>query len=80
MALMDGVWFALNNGNGRAASREVCWYLGGGQAFGDLRVDYCHDGGHSIKSRQRDTILGRWDGHTLNLGGVEGWLRSIVAL
>ena len=24
----------------------------------------------SIKSLQRDAIVGRWDGHTLNLGGV----------
>ena len=38
--------------------------------YGDFRVDYFHDGRHSIKSLQRDAILGRWDGHTLNLGGV----------
>ena len=24
----------------------------------------------SIKSLQRDAIVGRWDGHALNLGGV----------
>jgi len=38
--------------------------------YGDFRVDFFHDGRHSIKSLQRDAIVGHWDGHTLNLGGV----------
>jgi hypothetical protein len=40
---------------------------------------FLNDGSSGEKSLQRDAIVGRWDGHTLNLDGV-GRLRSIVAL
>ena len=36
-------------------------------AFG---IECFNDGDSSEKSQQRDAIVGRWDGHTLNLGGV----------
>ena len=50
--------------------------------YGDFRVDFFHDGRHSIKSLQRDAVVGHWDGHTLNLGGVGRMAavhRSVVA-
>ena len=31
---------------------------------------FLDDGNSGEKSLQRDAIVGRWDGHTLNLGGV----------
>ena len=49
---------------------------------GDFRVDFFHDGRNSIKSLQRDGIVGHWDGHTRNLGGVGRMAaehRSVVA-
>ena len=34
-------------------------------------IEFFNDGDSSEKSQQRDAIVGRWDGHTLNyLGGV----------
>ena len=33
-------------------------------------IEFFNDGDSSEKSQQRDAIEGRWDGHTLNLGGV----------
>ena len=45
----------------------------------DFGMIFLDDGNSGEKSLQRDAIVGRWDGHTLNLGGV-GRLRSIVAL
>ena len=45
-------------------------------------IDFFRGGDDSIKSLQRDAIVGRWDGHTLNLGGVSRMAaehRSVVA-
>ena len=56
--------------------------VGDGQTLGDFSVDFFHDGRHSIKSLQRDAVVGHWDGHTLNLGGVGRMAaehRSVVA-
>ena len=36
-------------------------------AFG---IEFFNDGNSGEKSLQQDAIVGRWDGHTLNLGGV----------
>jgi len=33
-------------------------------------MNFLDDGNSSEKSLQRDAIVGRWDGHTLNSGGV----------
>ena len=40
------------------------------QRYWHFRTDFYHDNNSSVKSLQRDAIVGRWDGHTLNLGGV----------
>ena len=47
-----------------------------------LPIDFFRGGNGSIKSLQRDAIVGRWGGHTLNLGGVDRMAaehRSVVA-
>ena len=36
----------------------------------DFGMDFLNDGNSGEKSLQRDVIVGRWDDHTLNLGGV----------
>ena len=36
----------------------------------DFGMDFLNDGDSGEKSLQRDAIVGHWDGHTLNLGGV----------
>jgi hypothetical protein len=36
----------------------------------DFGMIFLDDGNSGEKSLQRDAIVGRWDGHTLNLGGV----------
>jgi len=46
------------------------------------RIDFFHDSNSGEKSLQRDAIVGCWDGHTLNLGGVGRMAaehRSVVA-
>ena len=43
----------------------------------EVGMDFLNDGNSGEKSLQRDAIVGRWGGHTLNLGGSAGWLRSI---
>ena len=43
---------------------------------------FINDDNSGEKSLQRDAIVGRWDGHTLNLGGVgriAAEHRSVVA-
>ena len=45
-------------------------------------IEFFNDGDSSEKSQQRDAIVGRWDGHTLNSGGVGRMAaehRSVVA-
>jgi hypothetical protein len=47
-----------------------------------LTLDFINDGSSGEKSLQRDAIVGRWDGHTQNLGGVGRMAaehRSVVA-
>jgi len=47
-----------------------------------LTLDFINDGNSGEKSLPRDAIVGRWDGHTLNLGGVgriAAEHRSVVA-
>ena len=36
----------------------------------DFGMDFLNDGDSGGKLLQRGAIVGRWDGHTLNLGGV----------
>ena len=36
----------------------------------EVGMDFLNDGNSGEKSLQRDAIVGRWGGHTLNLGGV----------
>ena len=74
-----GGWSKVGFNNGRAAAEN--W---GGQwpnvhEVADFGMIFLNDGSSGEKSLQRDAIVGRWDGHTLNLGCV-GRLRSIVAL
>ena len=48
----------------------------------DFGLDFLNDGDSGEKSLQRDAIVGRCDGHTLNLGGVGRMAaehRSVVA-
>ena len=48
----------------------------------DFGMNFLDDGNSSEKSLQRDAIVGRWDGHTLNSGGVGRMAaehRSVVA-
>ena len=48
-----------------------------------LTLDFINDGNSGEKSLQRDAIVGCWDGHTLNLGGVGRMAaehRSVVAV
>ena len=46
-------------------------------------IDFFHDSNSGEKSLQRDAIVGCWDDHTLNLGGVGRMAaehRSVVAV
>jgi hypothetical protein len=43
-------------------------------------MNFLDDGNSSEKSLQRDAIVGRWDGHTLNSGGVGRMAAELVAL
>ena len=44
----------------------------------DFGMDFLNDGNSGGKLLQRGAIVGRWDGHTLNLGGVGRMAASML--
>jgi hypothetical protein len=73
---MEQGWHLINVGrrkrSGVVDARSVHVMLA------DFGLDFLNDGDSGEKSLQRDDIVGRWDGHTLNLGGVGRWPRSML--
>ena len=66
MAWTEQGWHSTNGSVAAVFERWVVVHL----HVADFGMIFLDDGNSGEKSLQRDAIVGRWDGHTLNLGGV----------